>query len=104
LEVNGIPITGLLDTDSAGTTGSILATTTLQFATAGDITLTLPSAITVSAGFVVHVKDQNGSATALPITIDTVSAQTIDGGLTIQLTQDFDALTFVSDGANWSLI
>ena len=85
-------------------TGTIADTTTLANATAGGITLTLPVASTVGAGSVLNVKDRDGNATASPITIDGNASETIDGELTVQLTQNFDALTLVSDGSNWILV
>ena len=66
--------------------------------TGGSFTVTLPSAVTVGNGFEVTVKHVG---TANAVTIATVGGQTIDGQSTQTLSFANEALTFVSDGANF---
>jgi DUF4097 and DUF4098 domain-containing protein YvlB len=72
--------------------------------TTGGVTITLPDATTVSSGHTVNVKDSGGNAGGDPITIDTVSAQTIDGNLTATLDTDYQSITVVSDGSDWVIV
>jgi hypothetical protein len=89
---------------SEGITGTLLPSQEVVLATTGGITLTLPSAITEGSGKLFYVKDSGGNATANPITIDANGSETIDGSLTLQLTQNYDSVSLISDGANWFLI
>ena len=66
--------------------------------TGGSFTLTLPSAVTVGDGWRVTIRNVG---TANQVNIATVSAQTIDGQTSAALTTYLEALTLVSDGANW---
>ena len=66
--------------------------------TASAQTITLPTAVgnTAKFGFKLMV--------AGTLTIATTSAQTIDGGATAGLVSQYEALTLVSDNANWIVI
>ncbi len=88
---------------SVGTTATV-GNEELVLATAGGITLTLPSAATRGTGAVIHVKDSGGNAGGANITIDGDASETIDGALTFVLVTNFEAVTLVSDGTNWVVI
>jgi hypothetical protein len=68
--------------------------------TGGTLTHTLPSAVTVGDDWSVTVKH---TGTANSVIIETVSAQTIDGALSFTLSYQYEAVTLVSDGANWTI-
>ena len=65
--------------------------------TSGTFTVSLHTAV----GYAGRSHLIKNSGTGL-ITVDTASSQTIDGNLTILLTQ-YDAVTVVSNGANWMI-
>jgi hypothetical protein len=66
--------------------------------TGSTFTLTLPSAVTVGDGWRVTVRM---TGTANQVNIATVSAQTINAQSSLALTVYLEAITLVSDGANW---
>lgn len=67
--------------------------------TGGSFTLTLPSAVTATDGYRITVRHAGTANTA---TVQTVSAQTINGSGTSRILSTRDeVLTLVSDGANW---
>jgi hypothetical protein len=67
--------------------------------TGGSFTLTLPSAVDATDGWRVTVKH---AGTANTVTVQTVSAQTINGSGTSRVLSTRDeSFTLVSDGANW---
>jgi hypothetical protein len=66
-------------------------------AATASFTLTLPTAVGI-AGQSFTVNKVNAANT---VTIATTSSQTINGASTIALTQQWDTVTIVSDGANW---
>jgi hypothetical protein len=66
--------------------------------TANSFTVTLPTAVGIT-GRVYNIKN-SGTGT---IVVNTTSSQTIDGQLTQTLTQ-YDAITVVSNGANFIII
>lgn len=68
--------------------------------TGGTLTHTLPSAVTVGDDWSVTVKH---IGTANSVIIETVSAQTIDGAASFTLSYQYEAVTLVSDGANWTI-
>jgi hypothetical protein len=72
--------------------------------TTGGITVTLPSAATFGSGAVIYIKDRDGNAGALAITIDADASETIDGNLTFSLSSNYQSVTLLSDGTNWSII
>lgn len=65
--------------------------------TANSITVTLPTAVSISGReYIVH---NSGSGT---VTINTTSSQTIDGAVSGAITfGQYHSRTFISDGANW---
>lgn len=65
----------------------------------GTTTITLPDA-TVRTGQT-HVIKNTGSGI---VTVNTTSAQTIDGGSTASLPVQYTSITVTSDGANWNVI
>lgn len=71
-------------------------------ATAGAFTITLPSAATVGAGWVLTVKKIDTSVNV--VTIDGDGAETIDGAASYDLADAYEAVTLVSDGTNWDII
>ncbi len=93
-----------LSIETFGATGDIADDSTLVLATTGGITLTLPVAATVGAGFVVYIKDRDGNAAVDPVTIEGDGAETIDGNLTFPVDSNYQSVTLVSDGSNWSVL
>lgn len=69
--------------------------------TSGAFTTTLPTAVGVT-GQMYIVKRINSGANN--ITIATTSSQTIDGATSYLLTNQYDSLKVISDGANWQVI
>ena len=84
---------------SKSTTYTALVTDDVIIATANTFTITLYTAVG-NAGKVLDIKN-NGVGT---ITIDGDGTETIDGALTQALSTQFENLTIVSDGANWSIL
>lgn len=68
--------------------------------TGGTFTLTLPSAVTVGDGWRSTIRM---TGTANQVNIATVSAQTINAQSSHSLTVYLEAVTLVSDGANWHI-
>lgn len=66
-------------------------------ATAGPVTITLPDATTVQAGYRIKKTD----ATSNAVTVATVSSQTIDGASTMTIATQYATGDIASDGANW---
>ena len=66
----------------------------------GDVTVTLPPA-TAANTQPRHIKKLG---TTGDVVIDANSTETIDGGLTATLTQQYEALMIISDGTNWHII
>ena len=69
-------------------------------ATSNNITFNLPTA--VGNETLMNIKKTDSSANT--VTIDPASTQTIDGGSTAVLTVQYECITLVSDGTNWSII
>ena len=82
----------------------------MLLATAGGIELTLPDATSggVGEGKVYWIKDRDGLAGGDPISIATTSSQTINSmfgvATTFELNQPRQAVTIISDGANWQIL
>jgi hypothetical protein len=74
--------------------------TVLGDATSGAITITLPTAVG-AIGRTYIIKRTNSGANN--VTITTTSSQTIDGVTTFTLSNQYDTITVVSDGANWMI-
>lgn len=69
-------------------------------ATAGAVTITLPTA---AVGYApISVKKTDGSANA--VTVQRAGAATIDGATTYVLSAQYDSVQVIADGANWSVI
>jgi len=68
-------------------------------ATAGTITLTLPTAASAGSGFTIGAKKTDSSTNT--IIIDANGAETIDGQLTYVLTQQHDGIDLVTNGTAW---
>ena len=66
----------------------------------GGVQVTLPSAGGVM-GQRVGIKDTGAASTLSPITVTTVSGQTLDGSSSTQITAGHGHLVCVSDGSNW---
>lgn len=69
-------------------------------ATAGQIVITLPSAVANAGIFTIKKKD----ATANTLVITPTGGQKIDGGTTATIAYQYESITFISDGANWHIL
>jgi hypothetical protein len=69
-------------------------------------TLTLPSASTAGAGFLVVVKDESGAAATHNITVQRASAsgQLVDGAAGQVISTNYGVMRLISTGSNWSVI
>jgi hypothetical protein len=86
---------------AAGTTAlSIVNRKVTVDATLGNITLTLPSAITAVAGMDFEIKRIDGSANTVTIQ-SAVGGQTIDGAASFSLSKQYQSAIFTSNGANY---
>lgn len=65
------------------------------------ITETLPTAVGIT-GRIYTIK--KGTSSTANVTIDAAGSETIDGALTLVLSDDQGAVTIVSDGAGWKVI
>jgi len=74
----------LVDDDTAGST----------------VTITLPAAAS-HTGRQYHIKKMGTTANVI---VDGNASETIDGGTTATLTTQYEAITIVCDGSNWSII
>jgi hypothetical protein len=73
--------------------------------TAVPTTITLMTAASAGAGFVLIVKDSSGAATgASRVIIDGSGAETIDGNLTAEIASAWGSYTIYSTGAAWRII
>jgi hypothetical protein len=83
---------------TAAITDSIISVTAVP------ATITLPTAASAGAGFVLIVKDSSGAATGgSPITIDGDGAETIDGALTKTIIAAWGAISIYSTGTAWRI-
>ena len=70
----------------------------------GDVTVNLPAvAGTNIVGHVYVIKRMNATA-GRDIIIDASGAETIDGSLTLSLLNQFDCVTLISNGTEWSIV
>lgn len=86
------------------TTNTTLGETTsynLVDASAGAVTITLPTAVG-NAGLQHSVKKTD--STANEVIIDAAGSETIDGDLTFIISDPYDSATFVSNGTNWYIL
>ena len=86
------PYTGVTDTCTIGPNEYLIN------APSGTFTITLPSAGSISGKQYIIKNSGNGV-----ITLNTTSSQTIDGNLSISLTQN-DTVEVISDGSNWKIV
>lgn len=70
-------------------------------ATSGAITVNLLAAATAGDGFRLSIKKVDSSSNA--VTVDGNAAETIDGAATQALSNQYDVITIISDGTNWSI-
>lgn len=70
-------------------------------ASGGAFTITLPTAVGIS-GRVYHIKKTDSSTNA--VTIAGNGSETIDGATTQTLTIQYESMSVVSDGSNWSVL
>lgn len=75
--------------------GSILNVT----ATAGDITISLASVMALGNGFRIWIRRE--SASTHNVIIDPAGGETIDGDLTVTLSEPNEAIEIISNGTNW---
>lgn len=92
-----------LNVVSTSATGSVGVADSVTLATsgAGGITLTLPTAVGNTGLQLIIKKVDNGAGA---VTVDGNAAETIDGAANYVLPAQYDALTVVSDGANWVVV
>jgi hypothetical protein len=91
-------------------------TTSINLTTSGETTVfadvsggTLTLTVTLASsdaqdGRKVRVVDKAGNASNNTITVNTESTETIDGQADAVITNNFEALTFQSDGSNWFIV
>ncbi len=96
LEVNG-SLSKKVTTITTSTTLNASDNTVLCNNAATPITVTLPTAVGI-LGRLYNIK--KGTSTS-NVTIDGNASETIDGGTTVVLSDQMDAMTFFSDGTNW---
>ena len=68
--------------------------------TGGGFTITLPSAVTVGDDWRITIKH---TGTANAVTVSATGGQTIDGDTSFALNYQHEAITIVSDGADWQV-
>jgi hypothetical protein len=66
-------------------------------ATSGAVTVTLPTAVANAASFIIKKTDSSTNT----VTIDAYSTETIDGGTTYVLNDQYNYVEIVSNGTNW---
>ncbi len=111
VRINGATV-GPLGTGGGGGGGYTVTTKTAGYtetATTGDVIILA----NLAAGFTIVLPTAVGNTAKLTIKkmlaagqiiIDGNGTQTIDGGLTATLTQQYEAITLVSDNSNWCII
>lgn len=83
--------------NATATTGYLIV---LCDTTTNAIAVNLPTAVGNLA--MITVKKTNSSANN--VTVDGLTTETIDGGLTAVLAVQYESITLVSDNANWQII
>lgn len=105
LDANFTELSPRIATVTANTTLSSAHHTVLVDATAGNITLTLPTAASAYSGGVGRVYNvKKIDASENTVTVDGASAETIDGAATQVLTAQWQSMTIQSDGTAWSVL
>ena len=85
---------------TVGANATVATTTSIVGATAVSITVTLPAANSVNAGYVLIIKDESGLATGgTPITVAAAGTDLIDGLGTTSITGAYGSVHLYSDGA-----
>ena len=84
----------------AGTNG---AAKTIIMNNAAAATITLPSAVGIE-GREYDIKKVSATGGGRTVTIDGAGSETIDGSLTFALVSQYEAITVISDGANWWIV
>ena len=87
-------------TVTSNTTLTNTSTSVLVNATGGAVTITLPTAI--GSNYQYTVKKIDSSANT--VTVNTTSAQTIDGASTQVISGQYNSMTVKSDNNNWYII
>lgn len=88
-------------------TGTVQVTPTdyyLGVNSAAPVTLNLPDAAVAGSGKTMIIKDETGQAATNNITIDGFGAQLIDGQATYVISINYESVSIVSDGTNWSIV
>jgi len=89
--------------NTVGSDFSITANNVYLFeSSSGALTGTLPSS--PLSGDRVILKDKDGQAATNRLSIETPSAETIDGASSYQIGSNFGSLTLISDGTNWFIV
>lgn len=76
---------------------------TIVLNNAAGATVTLPSAVGIE-GREYNIKKISNTGGGRDVTIDGAGAETIDGATTFTLGKQWEAITVVSDGANWFIV
>ena len=66
-----------------------------------NISVFLPAASSCGSGYKYHIKNM---ASGFTLTIDANSSETIDGSTTVDIANQYEALTLITDGSNWFII
>src|SRR6056300_26667 len=66
-----------------------------------NISVFLPAASSCGSGYKYHIKNM---ASGFTLTIDANSTETIDGSTTVDIANQYEALTLISDDSNWFII
>lgn len=82
---------------SVAATDYLIGITSLSYAP----TVGLPRPQLVAEGKTFIIKDEVGGAGTTTITVRSAGEETIDGASTTTLTNNYEALEFYTDGANW---
>jgi len=87
--------------NSSSTSTSLTATDGINVqlvnAASGAVTVTLPTAVSNKACFIIKKTDSSANV----VTIDGASTETIDGDLTYKLNDQYNYVEIVSNGTNW---
>ena len=104
LTINNSSVNGFnagITTKTANYTVVLTDNTVLANVSAGNITITLPTAVGAT-GRIYSIKKVDSSANV--VTIATTASQTIDGTTTKVLSYQYDGFQLQTDGANWFII
>lgn len=67
----------------------------------GEVTVELPTAASVGAGFTIFIKDEGGKANVNSIKVTTPSRETLDGVDTLIISTAYAGRQLYTDGTNW---